>query len=277
MNIKKAIVIILIIQAIVGTYFEIIYFNIPYWIADMRIPQIFDFTETLNILLNILSYILTFVGFIQIIKLKKIDIVNAFKFPIYFFIARNIAWFITTLFSNKHSFIFLPEQASWFSYILKALSLILIVLIFIHYLSKNKEEGIKSDITSVSKKSRFFNWIIDLSIIYILSINNIMRLSDNFIFEDVPFLNSSASWFILLIMFWYYFILELLFLQTIGKLHNNSVVLYEKNKFKSILFRTLGRFIPFESLSFFGKEGWHDTVSNTSVYKANAELENDNL
>jgi len=66
----------------------------------------------------------------------------------------------------------------------------------------------------------------------------------------------------------YYFILELLFQQTIGKLHNNATVRYTGTKLRSIFIRTICRFIPFEAFSFFGKEGWHDMISNTAVKRS---------
>ncbi len=264
MNLKKIIVLLLVIHTLFGIYFEVTEFYRPSWIRHLYFPDIFDFFDTLRRLLGILAYVLTFVGVFQIIQRKKIDLFRAFRYPIYYFIAQNIFWFITTLLSTKHSFFFLQEGSPWYYYILKAISLTLLILIFIHYLAGRKKEEL-SEIKTAGKSARFFNWVIDLTVIFTLGFTNLRRLSDNFVFENIDFLNSSASWFFLLNMFWYYLILELLFLQTIGKLHNNSFVHYEGSKLKAILTRTLCRFIPLEPFSFFGKEGWHDALSKTTV------------
>ncbi|HCS19335.1 MAG TPA: hypothetical protein DIW47_02035 [Bacteroidetes bacterium] len=264
MNLKKIIILLLVIQALIGTFFEVTQFFLPSWIRHMYLPDIFEFARTLTWLFGILSYVLTFVGVIQIIQNKNVELFSAFKFPIFLLFAENIFWFITTSLSTEYSFFIPGANAPWHFYLYKTLSLALLILISIHYLNKNKEED-NAETILAGKGARFFNWIIDLSIILSFSFGHMKTLSQGYIFEDIAFLNSSASWFIFINMFWYYLILELFFHQTIGKLHNNSYVHFEGSKFKAILLRTLCRFIPFEAFSFFGKEGWHDSISKTKV------------
>ena len=73
-------------------------------------------------------------------------------------------------------------------------------------------------------------------------------------------------------MFLYYFMLEMIFLQTIGKLHNNSFVQYNDNRFTTILTRTLCRFIPLEAFTFFNNRGWHDLISKTKVVVSKKDI-----
>lgn len=271
MNLKKIIVLLLVIQALIGTYFESIRFFIPAWIKYTSVPDIFDFTQTLVWFLGLLAYFLTYMGVVQIIRNKNVDLYSAFRFPIYLLFADNIFWFITTSLSTKYSFFIPEENTPWHFYLYKTLSLSLLILIAIHYLNKSRAAD-QTEIKPAGKGARFFNWFIDLTIIFSFSLGHLKTLSEGYLFEHIAFLNSSASWFIFINMFWYYFILELLFLQTIGKLHNNSFVHYEGSKPKAILLRTLCRFIPLEPFSFFGKEGWHDALSKTKV-----TIENDQL
>lgn len=265
MNIKKLIVILLVIQAIVGSYFEFDNFYFPYWIKNLIIPDVFEFSQTLTRIFRILAHVLTIIGAIKLINQKRIALINIFKFPMYFFMATNIFWFITTLFSTKYSFFTLPDETPTYFYIFKMISFSLLILIFINYWNSGKD--IEQDIhcVDVSKSSRFFNWILDLSIILSFAFYNMQTLSQGFIFEDVAFLGLIPNWFILIYLLGYYFVLELLFLQTIGKLHNNAVVEYSGSKVKSILIRTICRLIPFEAFSFFGNKGWHDSISKTKV------------
>jgi uncharacterized RDD family membrane protein YckC len=70
--------------------------------------------------------------------------------------------------------------------------------------------------------------------------------------------------------FLYYTVLEAAFGWTLGKLVTGTRVVAldgRRATFLQILGRTLARFIPFEPLSFFGRDpvGWHDSLSNTRV------------
>lgn len=69
----------------------------------------------------------------------------------------------------------------------------------------------------------------------------------------------------------YYILCEYFFQQTVGKFFTNSVVVNEygeKPDFKTILVRTVIRFVPFEQFSFFNQNrGWHDRWTDTHVIK----------
>ncbi len=266
MDLKKIIVIILLFQAAAGIFFEALYFNIPFWIEYLHFPDIFELSNTFNRLLRLLSIILTIIGAIKLIQIKDIQLLNIFKFPIYYFVISQLFWFITTLFSTKYSFFILAESAPWYSYIFKIISIAFIIIVGIHYLTKPKYE-LKSEPIPVKRASRFFNYFIDIVIILSLGLKNIRVLTDGFILEDYSFFNDSPNWFFAILLFMYFLIMEMVFKQTIGKLHNNSFVYCEKDTYSSIFIRNLCRFIPFEALSFFGKIGWHDSISKTTVIK----------
>jgi uncharacterized RDD family membrane protein YckC len=75
------------------------------------------------------------------------------------------------------------------------------------------------------------------------------------------------------ITLYYYLVLEGIFNTSIGKIITSTMVVdYDGRKpgFGQILGRTLCRYIPFDALSFLGKNsrGWHDSIPNTYVVKA---------
>ena len=66
----------------------------------------------------------------------------------------------------------------------------------------------------------------------------------------------------------YYVFFEGLWGRTPGKLLFGTTVVNEaggKPTIGQVFGRTLCRFIPFEAFSFFGKRGWHDSISKTQV------------
>ncbi|WP_188794133.1 RDD family protein [Dyella nitratireducens] len=72
----------------------------------------------------------------------------------------------------------------------------------------------------------------------------------------------------LVVLLSYYLFFEGLWQRTPGKFILGTMVVNgngEKPSFGQILGRTLCRFIPFEPFSFFGREGWHDSISKTKV------------
>lgn len=112
----------------------------------------------------------------------------------------------------------------------------------------------------MDKGTRIINFGIDLVIISI--INNIL----------IQFVNSASSTGI--VYFCYYFILESIFGQTIGKMITKTKVVnkaYHKPNVWLIFIRTLLRFNPFDTASYlFGKvQGGHDVISKTRlIYKS---------
>lgn len=66
----------------------------------------------------------------------------------------------------------------------------------------------------------------------------------------------------------YYLVFEGVWQRTPGKFILGTMVVGasgEKPSFGQIVGRTLCRFIPFEPFSFFGREGWHDSIPKTKV------------
>jgi len=87
------------------------------------------------------------------------------------------------------------------------------------------------------------------------------------IFDSIPDLVFGAGMFLI-----YYLPLETLTGRTVGKLVTGTKIVTEegtKPSFKRVIGRTLSRLVPFEPLSFFGKErrGWHDTWPGIYVVK----------
>ena len=72
---------------------------------------------------------------------------------------------------------------------------------------------------------------------------------------------------VVVVLFFYIFF-ESIWGRTPGKFIVGTVVVNakgEKPSFGQIVGRTLCRMIPFEAFSFFGEEGWHDSIPNTRV------------
>lgn len=135
------------------------------------------------------------------------------------------------------------------------------------------ETSYLEDIYVSSKYRRFFEYLIDRIAIYILVVAYLCTK------DEYEVLYMSEGEYILIsvcILLAYYFILELLFSQTLGKLILGLQVVGEDGKKPSvmaILKRTIFRLIPFDALSFlFGgwddgelTGSWHDRLSRTYV------------
>tara|TARA_R110002012_G_scaffold321930_1_gene552440 strand:- start:23529 stop:23885 length:357 start_codon:yes stop_codon:yes gene_type:complete len=114
----------------------------------------------------------------------------------------------------------------------------------------------------IDKGTRLTNYLIDLFIIFILSIIVIV------IFQA----NDAISYIFYAVMFAYYCIFEGMSGQTLGKLVTKTKVVGkngEKPPLTKIFFRSFLRLIPFDALSYlFGSEqGIHDTYSRTQLTK----------
>lgn len=130
-----------------------------------------------------------------------------------------------------------------------------------------------------SKSKRFANFILDYIIQIIIGagigvvIALIAEFTGNYILYDFvvePESRLSDYIFGFAILFIYYNIIESLTSRSIGKYITQTKVVLEdgsKPAFSDILVRTVCRLIPFELLSFLGKDGkgWHDSLSKTFV------------
>lgn len=128
---------------------------------------------------------------------------------------------------------------------------------------------------------RFVNYIIDIIcyyllifiIIFVMSFFARIYESDLIIGFLVDFINGRFIFYIFsyLMLFLYYYSSEL-FLngRTIGKYVTGTkavTILGGKLSNSVLLKRTFSRLVPFDGLSFFGTNGWHDSWSDTRVVK----------
>lgn len=144
---------------------------------------------------------------------------------------------------------------------------------------ETKEFMITDDILA-SKGQRFLNCIIDLFIVYVLTIgigagvNILGQLTGNFKLSEwiVSLTLIENLIFGLVVLFFYYAIMEMYLSRTFGKYFTKTVVVKHngiKPNMKSIIIRTLVRMIAFEAFTFLNDNarGWHDTLSVTYVVK----------
>lgn len=124
----------------------------------------------------------------------------------------------------------------------------------------------------IGKGKRFLQYMIDMLCIYgfiylmLFGITSVIEMMEEDLFEYLtsPYFGIwPASIFVL-----YFFLFELLFQQTPGKMIVKSYVIDEYGNTPSkvtLLLRTLIRFVPFEPISCFNDRGWHDQWTKTYV------------
>lgn len=133
------------------------------------------------------------------------------------------------------------------------------------------------------KWARFINHIIDEIIIYALCLAFIFFteiISEIFslgLLENIDVESSSFEYMMyllfIIVMILYYSVFEFTTGRTIGKLITKTKVIDDdtnvKPTFTIALIRSLCRFIPLDSISFFFYDagGWHDRISKTRVVK----------
>ncbi|HEU4788896.1 MAG TPA: RDD family protein [Flavobacterium sp.] len=131
-----------------------------------------------------------------------------------------------------------------------------------------------------TRGQRLSNFIIDLLMQYVIWLSVGVTIS---IFADIANSSFLKTWIgtigvlekgfsFAVIAGFYYYLTELYFSRSIAKFLTQTYVIMKdgsKPNYKSILKRTLCRFIPFEAFSFLSgtAEGWHDSMSETYVVK----------
>jgi hypothetical protein len=144
---------------------------------------------------------------------------------------------------------------------------------------ENKKFTVTDDLLA-SQGQRFSNLIIDLMMQYVIWISVGTTIA---LFADVASSSFLKIWVntmsrveqgfsFAVISVFYYYLTELYFSRSIAKFLTQTFVIMKdgsKPNSKSILKRTLCRFIPFEAFSFLGGAagGWHDSMSETYVVK----------
>ena len=115
---------------------------------------------------------------------------------------------------------------------------------------------------NIDKGVRATNYLIDMIIISLVWIGTETYFPN--------FMDSGLFFYIL--FFLYYFILEITFKQTLGKMITKTSVVKKNGSranFLNILMRSTWRLIPFDAISYlFGTErGFHDRLSTTKLIK----------
>ncbi|POY37478.1 RDD family protein [Solitalea longa] len=148
-------------------------------------------------------------------------------------------------------------------------------------LEENKKQGSASDLHIAPTSLRFANYLIDLLVcvfVLVAIIGKIIPINDKTTPEELAELlkKSNLNLVIYAVIIGYYFVLETVLGQTIGKLITGTKVVDDfgnKPKVLKVLVRTLCRLIPFEAISFlFTPMGWHDSISKTYVVKKNPNI-----
>lgn len=127
------------------------------------------------------------------------------------------------------------------------------------------------ELVDASKGARFGTFVVDyigfLLVAFVVGVVLALVLGDRAeaVMSSVPDIV-----FGLPILLGYYLFFEGLWARTPGKMVFGTRVVTESGDrpgFGAIVKRTLCRCIPFEPFSFFGKKGWHDSLSHTRVVR----------
>jgi len=169
----------------------------------------------------------------------------------------------------------------WAGFLLLRVLYLYIAYWIITTISKSKElkltvarsdTGDAAYLTEASNIQRFWHWLID-TFIFILIISWLIEISRINFWRSIG--RSSTAGYVTLLLFvvsriLYYIIYEAILGATPAKfLTETRVTDHEgsRNKFSTILVRTVSRVIPFEPFSFFWNGKWHDSLSKTFVLK----------
>ena len=147
------------------------------------------------------------------------------------------------------------------------------------------------DRNKASLGTRFANNIIDTIVLiiinFIISFISIMIYNFTLLHFFYFYNNGGFLWDIFtgsIVAFFYFFLWEKLSEgKTPGKYVTGTVVIStdgQKPTTKQYLSRSLYRIIPFEAFTFFGSDGWHDSMSDTRVidhknYEAEKQTKSD--
>lgn len=256
MNINRIVIYLLTIKFLAAAYFIIKYFNLP---THLDLFEIVLFAKDFIIMTGLCSALL---GFYQSYKARSLTSSRFFNLSLQIGIADIIFYIVFLLYSPKSSFFNSGLVA------LKILDIAILSLVAYSFIYRHESSLDLKNTEPVTRLSRFFNLSIDTLVILTFAISNMALLKYQGLMLELDITNWQTYLFYAFHSLTYYFILEIIFLQTIGKLHNNSQLKLNKPRFPTIIVRTLSRKIPFDALSFLiGKNGWHDTLSETSVVR----------
>lgn len=120
-------------------------------------------------------------------------------------------------------------------------------------------------VSFTSRGHRFLHYFVDLLFITTISYNWLQYPGRSYSSGyDTVIINSLVNWLNILI---YYFLSEIMFRQTLGKMLTNSCVVAAHGSMggRRVLGRSFARLIPFDALSFLWNGDWHDKASGTTV------------
>ncbi|MBK7855336.1 MAG: RDD family protein [Bacteroidetes bacterium] len=120
-----------------------------------------------------------------------------------------------------------------------------------------------------SASQRFLNFFVDTIIYYCITLTILLSLLYfDIISEEVG--DYLVYLLLLVVRFCYYFLSELSNGKTFGKLITKTTAVNDDGlqmTSRKVFKRTLCRLIPFDFISFFWGNGWHDSISGTLVAK----------
>ncbi|MFL9833865.1 RDD family protein [Chryseobacterium terrae] len=237
---------------------------------------------------NFVFYILLFIGGLKFIKTKgKETRLVGFVFSVVFL--GSIIIFLQSLYYKIFSVKWAELSALQIFYsVFGSITLAMFFYISLRILKiikSQKEIDIvqtenKITVTDTPKWQRFFHWMIDLTVMGLIFTPLVISLGYSLMKSDFLMRHESLAMFlesrwalyflVLFFIFIYYPLSEILFGSTPAKFLTESRVVNSKGESpdsSTVFLRTLCRNIPFDALSFLGKRGWHDSLSETYVVK----------
>jgi len=141
-----------------------------------------------------------------------------------------------------------------------------------HYAKERIKERVKeknSNFLPTTRTRRFLNFVLDYAGLYVFAYVFGYILGITGLYFILEYMN---EWFLgMIILLLYYVIFESIWSKTPAKFITKTKVITEngeKPDYKTILIRTLVRFVPLEAFTFLSPErprGWHDKWSKTIV------------
>ena len=212
------------------------------------------------------------IGIARAIKQASAPLPNILHFP--------LIWFFTGgIFSQIFQLLRRPDPMQpeldmpWWTWLYTALFLFYAAACVMYY-ARERMTTASAELRWVGPWSRMWAYLLDILLVMTIFFVNLRSLAfGNSVLDDYPFLNDSPYPMVSIFLFIYFFSTEAVFSRTLGKAVNGSFVVFERGRVLSALWRTLSRFIPLEAFSFIGRsEGWHDTLSSTTVRQARPVL-----
>lgn len=222
---------------------------------------------------NCTSSVLFIIGITMVIRRPRAPLPIIILYPIMFtFVQIAIMYFSSPFleFKGEAARIFdSVPRAPWELWIGTALPLSFMTVCALYFTTEGRllSQGTGRP---VPKGRRLVGWAVDvlcLSTVYLYQVHLPLHMEMHH--YTIPALEAHPYLLPLGAMFIYYFACEVVFRRSIGKLSTGSQIIFQGNVPRSVMIRTLWRYLPFEALSFLGRqEGWHDRFSRTTVTRA---------